>query len=230
MSDDPTPLASFHGAARLFPLPSLVLFPHIVQPLHIFEPRYRQMTADALDGDRLIALALLQPGWEEDYDNRPPIHEVVCLGRIFNEERLDDGRFNLLLHGLSRARILEETASGKLYRTARLKVLAEQEPSEETARELRVELAKGVRNWIASQNLAVEQLGKLLNSNLSLGVLCDIFSYSLPLEVERKQQLLAETDVDRRCRQLLHHLEDQAPPAPPAPPPTRRYPAEFSEN
>src|SRR4051794_9383388 len=108
MSDALSPLGAFGGTAPLFPLPDLVLFPAVVQPLHIFEPRYRQLMADALAGDRLMALALLKPGWEEDYQKRPPIHPVVCLGRIFKEERLPDGRYNLLLHGLSRARVREE--------------------------------------------------------------------------------------------------------------------------
>src|SRR5436305_11828488 len=113
MSHDPAPLISFGGTARLFPLPNLVLFPSVIQPLHIFEPRYRALMADALEDDRLMALALLKAGWEEDYHKAPPIYPVVCLGRIFQEERLADGRYNLLLHGLCRARILEELPTGK---------------------------------------------------------------------------------------------------------------------
>src|SRR5205085_1976564 len=96
-------LKQFSGMARLFPLPNVVLFPQVVQPLHIFEPRYREMTADALADDRLIAMALLQPGWEADYEGRPPIHPICCLGRIFAEKHLPDGRYNLLLRGLTRA-------------------------------------------------------------------------------------------------------------------------------
>ena len=125
MSQGQPPLEDFCGTARLFPLPNLVLFPHVIQPLHVFEPRYRQLMADALAGDRLMALALLQPDWEEDYHKRPPIHPTVCLGRIFQEERLPDGRFNLLLHGVARARVLEEVQTGKLYRSARIDVLTD---------------------------------------------------------------------------------------------------------
>src|SRR5437763_12710939 len=102
MNEDQQALANFPGTARLFPLPNLVLFPHVVQPLHVFEPRYRRMTARALAGDRLIALVLLQPGWEDDYDNRPAVHRVACLGRVIGDQKLDDGRYNLLLRGLSR--------------------------------------------------------------------------------------------------------------------------------
>src|SRR5919198_1496235 len=118
MNDDQHALAKFAGTARLFPLPNLVLFPHVVQPLHVFEPRYRQMTAEALAGDRLIALVLLKPGCEEDYDGRPAIHPVACLGRVVAEQLLPDGRYNLLLRGLSRLRLGEELPAGKPFRTA----------------------------------------------------------------------------------------------------------------
>src|SRR5271156_3855610 len=107
-SDDLPTLINFAGFARLFPLPNVFLFPYVTQPLHIFENRYRQMTADALASDRLIAMALLCPGWENNYDGRPPVHPVVCLGRIVSEERLPDGRYNLQLRGLIRARVMQE--------------------------------------------------------------------------------------------------------------------------
>src|SRR5271157_5053748 len=99
MSGAAAGLSGFGGTVRLFPLPNLVLFPHVIQPLHVFEPRYRQLMEDALQADRLTAMALLQPGWEDTKNQRPAIHPVVCIGRIFKEERLADGRFNLLLQG-----------------------------------------------------------------------------------------------------------------------------------
>jgi len=70
----------FSGRARLFPLPNLVLFPHVIQPLHIFEPRYVELLRDAIQSDKLIAISLLAPGWEDDYDGRPTIEPVACLG------------------------------------------------------------------------------------------------------------------------------------------------------
>src|SRR5271163_2101154 len=108
MNEDKAALQEFKGTARLFPLPNLVFFPHAMQPLHIFEPRYRQMTADALAGDRLIALVLPRPGWEADNTGRPALHPVACVGRILAEQRLSDGRYNILLRGLSRVRIIDE--------------------------------------------------------------------------------------------------------------------------
>src|SRR4051812_17609204 len=92
----------------LFPLPNVVLLPRAVLPLHVFEERYKVMTADALRGERLVAMALLKAGWERDYYQAPGIEPVVCVGRILSHERLPDGRYNFLLQGVMRARIARE--------------------------------------------------------------------------------------------------------------------------
>jgi uncharacterized protein len=101
----------------LFPLPNVVLFPNVFLPLHIFEPRYREMVADAIDTDRLIGMVLLRPGWEHDYEGRPPVYPIGCSGVITHLERLQDGRFNLVLRGVERFRIVEEEWS-RSYRRA----------------------------------------------------------------------------------------------------------------
>jgi uncharacterized protein len=230
MHDDPMALTNFCGTARLFPLPDLVLFPSVVQPLHVFEPRYRQLMADALAADRLIALALLKPGWEEDYHERPPIFPVVCLGRIFKEERLADGRYNLLLHGLSRARVVEEMKTDHLYRSARLELLRDgPDPAGGEGRDMRERLGKHMEGWLGAQQAALDQLDKLLKSGLTLGTLCDIFAFALPIESELKQGLLEETDPGRRVDRLLTHLETLTPPGTAKQSP-RRFPPEFSSN
>ena len=92
----------------IFPLPNVVLFPIVFLPLHIFEPRYREMVADAIKSDRLIGMALLQPGWEHDYEGRPPVYPVGCSGVITHIDRLPDGRYNIVLRGVERFRIQEE--------------------------------------------------------------------------------------------------------------------------
>ena len=108
----------------LFPLPNVVLFPGVYLPLHIFEPRYRTMVVDALDGDRLIGMVLLRPGFEEDYEGRPPVFGVGCAGVITHHERLPDGRFNIVLQGTERFRIQDEDHS-RLYRIGHVESLAE---------------------------------------------------------------------------------------------------------
>jgi Lon protease-like protein len=207
-----------------------VLFPYVIQPLHIFEPRYRKLMADALADDRLMAMALLKPGWEEDYHKRPAIHPVVCLGKIFKEERLPDGRYNLLLHGLARARVLEELPAGTPYRTARVELLTDVPIHHaRTEQELRRQLEEQMTRWFQDQSQALEQLRQLLKSTLSLGTLSDIFSFALALGVEVKQQLLEEVRVEPRVRTLLACLEANSPPeAPPAV--ARKFPPEFSAN
>jgi Lon protease-like protein len=108
----------------IFPLPNVVLFPTVFLPLHIFEPRYREMVADAIAGDRMIGMALFRPGWEHDYEGRPPVHGVACSGLITHVETLSDGRYNIVLRGVERVRILRED-SARRYRRALVEPLPE---------------------------------------------------------------------------------------------------------
>jgi uncharacterized protein len=106
----------------LFPLPNVVLFPGVYLPLHIFEPRYREMTADALAGDRLIGMALLKPGYEANYDGRPPVYPIGCAGLITHAAKLPDGRFNIVLQGVERFRLQAEDHS-RAYRVGTIQAL-----------------------------------------------------------------------------------------------------------
>ena len=104
----------------IFPLPNVVLFPNVFLPLHIFEPRYRQMVEESLKGDRIIGMVLLRPGHEAEYEGAPPVYSTGCSGLITHCERLDDGRFNLVLRGIEKFSIRGEDAPapGRLYRSA----------------------------------------------------------------------------------------------------------------
>src|SRR5262249_4160853 len=173
MSDLPTIIP-------VFPLPNVVLFPQVMLPLHIFEPRYRLMTADALAGDRFLGMVLLRPGWESDYQGRPAVYPVGCLGRILAEQRLDDGRFNLVLRGVARMRLSKEIEQDKPYRYARAELLTDLAvpPTAETV-QLREELAAEATRWFQAMGAGAEQLYKLLQSNLTLGPLSDVLSFAL---------------------------------------------------
>ena len=105
---------SFTGTVRLFPLPNFVMFPHVVQSLHVYEPRYREMLEDALQHDELLTMALMQPGWEKSYDDRPSIYPVTCVGRVMTHSRLKDGCYNILLLGLRRATVIRELPAGRV--------------------------------------------------------------------------------------------------------------------
>jgi Lon protease-like protein len=193
----------------VLPLPDAVLFPKQVMPLHIFEPRYRTLVTDALAGDKLIAVAMLRPGFEARYFTlAAPIHGIVGVGRIVAAEKLDDGKFNVLVRGESRAAILEEVHDGP-YRIARLRALpprrdiARHEPS--SVRD-RLQIAFRASNW-ASANVR-ESCDKLFDSSDSLGDLADILGGCIPAAGELRQRLLEETDVVERAQILLHHLEE----------------------
>jgi uncharacterized protein len=125
----------------LFPLPNVVLFPNVFLPLHIFEPRYRAMTADALASDRLIGMVLLRPGWQRDYEGRPPIYRVGCSGVITHFEKLPDGRYNMVLRGLDRFQIVEEDHQ-RSYRRAVFEPLPERPPGEEDRAAIRRQRSK----------------------------------------------------------------------------------------
>ena len=223
-------LDDFSGIARLFPLPHLVMFPSVLQPLHVFEPRYREMMQDALDDDNLLTMALLKPTTQVEAIEPLPIYPMTCVGRIIQEERLPDGRYNLLLQGVSRARIVKEHVTTKLYRSADVDLVEDQIDFSETERPvLRQQLLERIPQWFATQGASMEQIGKLLHSNLSLGTLCDIFSFALPLDLRVKQRLLDEPRIKARVELLLGQL-----PKPDKPDiltnKDAKFPPDFSEN
>jgi Lon protease-like protein len=231
MSDDLSALAGFNGLARLFPLPNLVLFPYVIQPLHIFEPRYQQMTADALAADRLITLVLLRPGWEDDYEGRPAVHGVGCLGKIVADQRVDAGRYNLLLRGLRRVRLLDEVSTDRAYRTARVELLEDCGTlSPGDAAVLRAELTERLPQWLPPGAAVMDQFQKLLQSDLSPAALCDVFAFALPLEPALKQELLEELDVAARASRLLAVLREHSPNPEGVVQQARKFPPDFSEN
>src|SRR5687767_9917206 len=137
----------------LFPLPNVVLFPNVFLPLHIFEPRYREMVSDALAGDRIIGMVLLQPGHEKEYEARPPVFPIGCAGVITHSEPLGDGRYNIVLRGLERFRIGSEDAS-RPYRLAHIEALPEIVPEGD-----RTELRRHRHRLEALLAAAIERTG-----------------------------------------------------------------------
>ncbi|MCE9531054.1 MAG: LON peptidase substrate-binding domain-containing protein [Planctomycetes bacterium] len=232
MNEDKAALQNFKGTVRLFPLPNLVLFPHALQPLHIFEPRYRKMTADALDDDKLIALVLLQPGWEQHYDQAPPIHKIACLGRIIADQVLEDGRYNLLLRGISRIRIIEEVPlEDKPYRSAQVELVPDDTPGTlDEIMALRTQLRERILPKFGDGQVA-KQLAELFHSELSLGALSDVLTFALPVPIERKQRMLEEVDERKRANMLLEGFELITPPnIGVIGNPHRKFPPDFSPN
>jgi Lon protease-like protein len=198
----------FSGRVRLFPLPNLVVFPHVMQPLHIFEPRYRAMLEEALADDGLIGMVLLAPGWEKDYEGRPPLRAVGCLCRVATYHKTDEGSYNVLVLGLRRIVVEKELPPDKLFRVAEVR-LCEDEYCEAAAAdrpELQRRLLEAFKQVLPSMPEANEQLDELLGSQVPLGMLTDIVAYTLDIDLEFKERLLAETSVDRRAELLLDHM------------------------
>ena len=187
----------------LFPLPTVVLFPSVCLPLHIFEPRYREMVADALDGDRMIGMVLLRPGWEGDYEGRPPIYNIGCAGLITHAERAEDGRYNIVLRGLHKFSVQEEDHSRR-YRVATVDALLEP-------------LADVDRPLIAAERRRLEALlvpqpsGRGVDQTMPPSMpdeeLVNALAQYLDLEAVEKQALLEREGLVERCRSLIELLE-----------------------
>lgn len=204
--------ATFCGRARLFPLPNLVLYPHVMQPLHIFEERYREMMEDALAGDRLIAMALLKPGWEIDYESRPPISRYACLGKIVAHNRLTDGRYNLLLLGVQRIRICQELAPLRAFRQAEVALVDDcyECATCHQLKSLTHSLLAAFRKRLPCSCEVPEQIEEMLSQNLSLGAMTDLAAYTLPLDGAVKERLLGEMRVVKRAQMLIAEVRKLA--------------------
>ena len=189
----------------LFPLPTTVLFPGVFLPLHIFEPRYKQMVARALEGDRIIGMTLVVPGQEDADEGRPDIFPVGCAGLITHVERQNDGGFNLILRGLDKFRITEEEppTDGVLYRIAHITPIEE-------------DIAPSAREALADARRRLETLlapslqgegGSRLPRDMADPDLVNALSQYLELEPVEKQALLERDGVLARCQTLVELIE-----------------------
>jgi Lon protease-like protein len=211
MADDVNPFP----AVPLFPLPSVVLFPRAVLPLHIFEERYKAMTAAALRGDRQVAMALLKPGWERDYYHRPAIEPVVCIGTILTHEKLPDGKYNFLLQGHTRARVIEEL-EGKPYRLATLEPIEETEVMEIDLEPERLRLAGMFERSPLATLPTAAQFREIIAGPLPTSDVVDLVAFNLIDDLPLKQSLLADGDVLARVARTLDALAELHPAVPAA--------------
>ncbi|HEX8172919.1 MAG TPA: LON peptidase substrate-binding domain-containing protein [Thermoanaerobaculia bacterium] len=200
-----TPLPEGEFLLPLFPLPNIVFFPHTRLPLHIFEPRYRQMVKDAIEGDQRIGIILLRPGWESAYFDAPPVFECGTLGTIEQAVPLDDGRYNIVVRGDVRFRVVDEVERVP-YRTAR--VVAEPERERDAAQ------ASAQREWLAG--LSRQYLQYLPDQTavpeietVSLDALANALIMSLNLDVEQKQKLLETADIIARAEEIGNELSNR---------------------
>ena len=185
----------------IFPLPDVVLFPTVFMPLHIFEPRYREMVRDALDGDRIIGMVMLKPGYADEYAGRPEVYPIGCAGLISHTEPLDDGRYNLVLRGLEKFRILAEERVGG-YRLAEVEALPESLDAEAQA------ILRDERRRLESLLVPLVEGGEQQwPANMADEALVNALSQYLDLEGLERLALLQREDPLDRCRGLIELVE-----------------------
>ena len=181
----------------IFPLQDVMLFPEARRPLHIFEPRYREMVLHALVTDRIIGMVMLEPGHDEEYFGRPPILPVGCAGVIEHVEELPDGRYNIVLRGLTKFRVADEDDS-RSFRVATVEAITES-------------LSEDDRAALASYRPGLLSLLRDLAPNapppseeeFSSELLTNALSQLVRMAPERRYRLLEADGALARARALL---------------------------
>lgn len=189
----------------LFPLPNIVFFPQTRLPLHVFEPRYRQMVKDVLESDSRFGIVLLRPGWEAEYFGAPPIFSCGTVGTIEQAVPLEDGRYNIVVRGDVRFRVVDEV-SRVPYRTARVVACPEVERDVQQAyaqRESLADLSRQYLRYLPDQT-AVPEI-----DSVNLDALANALIMSLNLDVEEKQKLLELNDVVTRAEEIGSELSNR---------------------
>lgn len=187
----------------LFPLPNLVFFPETRLPLHVFEPRYRQLVTDVVASDKRFGIVLLRPGWEADYFGNPALHATGTVGEIEQAVPLEDGRFNILVRGQVRFRIVGEVP-GDPYRTARVVAQPQQQREVADAYAQRMWLAELAKQYL---HYLPDQTGVPEIETVGLEALTNALIMSLNLDVEEKQRLLENDDLIARAETIGTDLQ-----------------------
>lgn len=192
----------------LFPLPDIALFPRTLLPLHIFEPRYRALIADISTQGRPLAVVRLRPGYEADYEGRPPIFDICGVGRLVSTNRLPDGRYNIMLEGLARLRIEAELPPLRPYRLARGRILADDRSTRtdelNAAHGELVALCEALARIVPAETGAA--LRQLTRAVTSPGGCADVVASALVRDPDLRQQLLELLDPADRLAQVSEYV------------------------
>ncbi len=193
----------FPTTIPIFALPNVVLFPGVPLPLHIFEPRYRDMVRDAIAGHSIIGMALLRGDWQRRYEERPEIFDTCCAGKIVNVESLPDGKYNIMLRGLREVRV-QRHLFDKTYREA--EIAWRTSPVQQIAAALRGTLVAQLTRFLkAAPTSPAQRL--LADEGLTDAMLVNFFSYALEIDPLEKQSLLEAQDLGERAERLAELLE-----------------------
>jgi uncharacterized protein len=210
MAEENSIQVNFGRPMPLFPLDGVVLLPQQVIPLHIFEPRYIQMVERALDASGQIALATFQgKAWKQQYHGRPPIRPAVCVGQILRHEKLADGKYNILIQGICRAKVIKELPpeDGRLFREAMLDPVGAAQEEEYKLYGVRERLTELLEEGpLAQLSHAHWVVERIRDEDIPTGVLLELVSFALPTRREMRYKMLAEPDVAERAEIVEHEL------------------------
>jgi Lon protease-like protein len=197
----------FRQPIPLFPLTNCVLLPHATVPLHIYEARYRKMTNDALDSRGLIAMATFEgDDWRKNYEGSPPLRPHVCVGYIVKHQRLEDGRFNLLLQGTCRARIIDEVPH-RPYRKALMEPLERETPMEIDLAEQREHIERLLDDPLLKELENVAKLQNWISREIPTNALIDLTTMTVCEDVEDRYAMLAQGIAEERAKWLVRWLK-----------------------
>ena len=182
----------------IFPLGGALLFPRMQLPLHIFEPRYRALVSDAMARDRRIGM--IQPRGDGD---PPPLFDIGCVGRIAHVEALDDGRYNIVLEGLAKFRLLGELAVATPFRQIEAE-LEKDEPAEPLPMIRRAALEEESRRYAEAQGYAVDwnAVSRLDDESLVNGI-----AQIAPFDIAAKQALLETATIEERADLVIQLMQ-----------------------
>jgi Lon protease-like protein len=190
----------------IFPLPDVTLFPHTFMPLHVFEARYRAMVTDALTRDRRLAVVKLEPGWECDYDGKPPVACIAGAGAIVSCERLATGRYNIVVRGDWRVRLDRELPTDTLYRVVEARVVEEVPPAGD-AKPLVDRLRAACGELLDLLERPRNLLDTALGADQRPGIIADRVAATFISDPAMRQEFLETFSVDRRLERLVFVLE-----------------------
>lgn len=221
----------FGNVVRLFPLANVVLFPGIVQALQLFEPRYKALAQDALESDQLITMALIDSQGKIHQSDVPSIVKTVCIGKILSHTKLEDGRYNVFLVGVSRAEVVSELVTDTPYRKAEVRLIEEQLVEDHELSVLRTEVCARFRK-LASYRSGWHQdaLDQFLGEDLPFGQLIDMICYSCGAGIAEQQQVLETVDLAERGQVVLEILNGQIKVSESERGATQDFPPNFSLN
>jgi len=192
------------GFSGVVPISSVVFFPGSLLPLHIFEMRYREMLRDTLNGERIIAMVLLKPGWENNYYEKPDIFNIGCIGRIVSTDYLDDGRANIALYGLKRIQ-LHENNCDLPYRVATAEI--KENIISNGKGNYRLQLEQVIAKWNNLIGMEHKDHRVDIDTKMPLEILTDSLATRIVSNIFERQNLLEELNVSSRAEYLIDYLQ-----------------------